>query len=65
LTLELRTGRLLEVDLTQAIAEGRAAMADIGGSMVVEGSMTADNIFAADSAAKAKGSSLWGDDIEK
>lgn len=63
LVLELRSGKALEVDISQAIKDGRAAMPQVGQPALVRGSMD-NGVFRANFILRAKGRSTWGEDRE-
>jgi hypothetical protein len=65
MALELRNGRLLQVDFSPAIKEGRAAIAGIGQPVLIKGKIRTDGIFEANMVMRAKGRSLWGEDREQ
>jgi len=65
LVLELRSGSLLQVDVSAAIKAGRASLVPVGRSANVKGRMGADGVFMANVLIRAKGRSLWGEDREK
>lgn len=65
MTLELRTGRLLQVDVSSAIKEQRATPVPVGQPARVTGRMSATGIFEATTVIRARGRSLWGADREQ
>jgi len=62
MTLELRTGRLLHVDLSSAIKEHRVTPISVGQPARVIGRMSASGVFEASSVIRAKGYTRWGED---
>jgi hypothetical protein len=65
IVLELRNGRSLQVDIGQAVKEGRMSPLHPGQAAVVKGSMGSNNVFNADIVLRAKGRELWEEDREK
>jgi hypothetical protein len=65
MVLELRSGRELQVDISAAIKEGRAALSQVGQPALVKGAMGADGIFKANLVIRAKGRPVWGEDREQ
>jgi hypothetical protein len=65
MTLELRTGRVLQVDRTPAIREGRSSAVSVGQLVLLRGKMNSNGTFAADTVIRAKGKSLWGEDRDE
>jgi hypothetical protein len=64
LTLELRTGRTLTVDMGHILPQGRSSFEATGQGLAVNGTMGPDGVFIATGAWRTKGQSLWGDDRE-
>ena len=62
MTLELRDGRLLQVDLRPAISQARMGTVLVGRPANVTGKMGPDRILEADTVTRAKGRALWGPD---
>jgi hypothetical protein len=62
LLVELRTGRVLQVDITQAVKEQQATRVNVGQAVAVSGVMNANGIFEANILLRAKGRSTWGAD---
>jgi hypothetical protein len=64
LSLELRSGRILHVDLGPALAAERAVDARVGEKVVVRGEKQSDDTFQAHIMLRAKGQLSWGKDSE-
>jgi hypothetical protein len=64
LSLELRSGRILHVDLGPALAAERAVDARFGEKVVVRGEKQSDGTFRAHIMLRAKGQLSWGKDSE-
>jgi uncharacterized protein YdbL (DUF1318 family) len=62
LTVELRSGAELEVDLAMDSQQGRVAEPHTGMLVVISGKMNADGSLEADTVARAKGKATWGED---
>jgi hypothetical protein len=62
LTLELRNGHELQVDLTPAMDQGRSIEPQVGQFVVVTGRLNADGSLQPETVHRAKGKSLWGED---
>ncbi|PWT77688.1 MAG: hypothetical protein C5B58_16420 [Acidobacteria bacterium] len=62
LLVELRTGRMLQVDVTPAVKAGRARTVTEGQPVRVTGSINANGVFEANFLWRAPGRSLWGED---
>jgi hypothetical protein len=62
LLVELRTGQILQVDVTPAVKAGRARIATVGQPVEVSGVMNPNGIFEANFLWRAPGRSLWGED---
>jgi outer membrane protein assembly factor BamB len=65
MVLELRNGRSLQVDIGQAVKDGRVSPLQPGQPALVKGSMGSNNVFNANIVLRAKGRELWEDDREK
>jgi hypothetical protein len=67
LMIQLRNGNMLEVDISEAVAQQRATPATVGQAVAVSGVFTvpatAQSIFRADTLWRVKGQSTWGEDI--
>jgi hypothetical protein len=62
LLVELRSGRILEVDITGAVKAGHARTVTEGQPVRVSGTINANGIFDANFLWRAPGRSLWGED---
>jgi hypothetical protein len=62
LTVELRSGAELQVDLTAAAQQGRVAEPRPGMLVVISGKMNDDGSLQAETVARAKGKATWGED---
>jgi hypothetical protein len=62
LSLELRTGKVLDVDISPAAKAGTARIVTEGQSAKVSGTMNANGTFEADVLLRAEDPSLWGPD---
>ena len=62
ITLELRTGEMLKVDLTTALKNESSVMPVVGSRVVVNGTMNEKGVMEAETMLHAKGPSLWGPD---
>jgi hypothetical protein len=60
--IELRTGKLLEVDLSEALKNGRSGVPFVGRNVAVIGKLTEGGVFKAESMRRAKGRPAWGED---
>jgi len=65
LVIQLRTGRLVTVDLAAANRNGQVTPVVVGAAVVVAGSLDASGTIKAQSVLRAKGSALWGEDVER
>jgi len=65
LELELRTGRILQVDISAAVQQKAVGDVQVGQPALVEGALEPDGTFKAGAVMRAKGQSLWGEDREK
>jgi hypothetical protein len=63
LLVQLRTGRVLDVDVTEAVKKQQAAPVNVGQAVAVGGIMNANGVFEANILLRAKGRSTWGEDI--
>lgn len=64
-TIELRSGKELQVDTGPATEKGRAIETQVGMFVAVHGKLNTDGSLAADTVVRAKGKALWGTDREK
>jgi hypothetical protein len=62
LLVELRSGQILQVDVTPAVKAGRARIVAEGQPIRVAGRMNANGVFEASFLWRAPGRSLWGED---
>lgn len=65
MTLVLRNGRELPVDIAAAVKAGHISLLQPGKFALVRGTMGPNGVFQATSVLRAKGKSLWGEDKEK
>ncbi len=64
-TLELRTGRMLVVDLSKATTGSTGGFGIVGRALAVGGTLAADGVFVATEVWRAKGPALWGPDRDQ
>ena len=65
ITLELRNGRMLEVDARHVVPRATSDFGAIGRGLAVSGTMAPDGVFVATGLWRTKGSALWGADREQ
>jgi hypothetical protein len=63
-TLELRNGRMLAVDVSKVLPRATSDYGAIGRSLAVNGTIGPDGVLGATAIMRAKGPSLWGPDRE-
>jgi len=64
-TVELRNGSQLVVDISSALAQGQTEELHAGELVVLHGKRNADGSLQADSVSRAKGKALWGTDRDQ
>jgi hypothetical protein len=64
-TLELRNGRTLPVDVSKVLPQATSDFGAVGRALAVSGTVGPDGVLAASSILRAKGPSLWGPDREQ
>jgi hypothetical protein len=62
ITLELRNGRLLEIDASHVVPRATSDFGAIGRGLAVSGAMAPDGVFLATGLWRTKGPALWGED---
>ena len=65
ITIELRTGEVLRVDLSEAFKEQTSITPVVGHNVVVKGTMNEKGVLEARTMLRAKGPALWGPDSSK
>ena len=65
ITLELRTGRMLAVNVAKVVPQATSDFGAIGRALAVSGSLDSDGMLVASGIWRAKGASLWGEDREQ
>ena len=60
--IELRTGKVVEVDLHEALEDGLSGPAVVGGHVAIIGKSIDDGVIKAQSMRRAKGPQTWGED---
>jgi FG-GAP-like repeat len=65
ITIALRTGKLLQVDLSEAIKESTTVVPIVGQSVAVNGDVSTKGILGARRMWRAKGRASWGEDSAK
>ena len=65
MTLGPPTGRLLDVNLSEAINQGRVGVSVVGAPAMVAGNIDQARTLKADAVMRAKGKSLWGEDHDQ
>jgi hypothetical protein len=65
ITLELRTGEMLKVDLTTALKNESSVVPVVGRHVVVNGTMNEKGVLEGETMLHAKGPSLWGPDSSR
>ena len=65
ITIELRTGEVLRVDLTEALKNQTSITAVVGRNVVVNGTMNDKGVLEARTMLRAKGPGAWGSDSPK
>jgi hypothetical protein len=65
ITIELRTGEVLRVDLSEAFKEQPSITPVVGHNVVVNGTMNEKGVLEARTMLRAKGPALWGPDSSK
>jgi hypothetical protein len=65
ITLELRNGRMLEVDASHVVPQATSDFGAIGRGLAVSGTMAPDGVFIATGLWRTKGPALWGEDREQ
>lgn len=63
--LELRTGNLLQLDISSAMKEERLTTLRVGQNVRAIGQMNSHSVFEASTVLRAKGRPLWGEDHEQ
>ena len=63
-TLELRNGRMLTVDVSRVLPQATSDFGAIGRALAVNGTVGPDGVLTANAITRAKGPALWGPDRE-